>query len=108
VTGDEHILCFFCFTSRPNSLLASNRACVFLYDIYERSLGRYKRRWEDSIKANLREEGSESEEWIRMPQDWVLGWALVNTSMKIQLLKKEGNFSTSRGATAFSRRKVSH
>jgi hypothetical protein len=40
------------------------------------SLGRSRHRWEDNIKLNLMEIGTDGTNWIWLPQDRVQWWAL--------------------------------
>jgi hypothetical protein len=49
----------------------------------KRPLGRPRRRWEDNIKLDLRETGTEVVNWIRLAQDRVQRRTLVNTVMKL-------------------------
>jgi hypothetical protein len=46
-------------------------------------LGRPRRRWEDSIKMNLREIGIDGVNWIRLAQDRVQWRVFVNTVMNL-------------------------
>jgi hypothetical protein len=51
----------------------------------KRLLGRPRRRWEDNIKMNLQEVGSEVVDWIELAQDRD-GWrALVKTVMNLRV-----------------------
>jgi hypothetical protein len=43
-------------------------------------LGRPRRRWEDNIKMDLREIGTDGENWIRLAQNRVQWPAFVNTT----------------------------
>jgi hypothetical protein len=47
----------------------------------KRPLARPRRRWEDSIKMDLREIGIDAANWIRLDQDRVQWRAFVNTVM---------------------------
>jgi hypothetical protein len=49
----------------------------------KRPLGRPRRRWEDSIKMDLREIGIDGVNWIRLTQDTVQWPAFVNTVMNL-------------------------
>jgi hypothetical protein len=51
----------------------------------KRLLGRPRRRWEDNIKMDLREIGIDEANWIRLPQEGVRWWALVNTVMNLRV-----------------------
>jgi hypothetical protein len=51
----------------------------------KRPLGRPRRRWEDNIKIDLRDIGIDEAKWIRLAQDRVQWWALVNTVMNLQV-----------------------
>jgi hypothetical protein len=51
----------------------------------KRPLGRPRRRWEDNIKMNLREIGIDGASWIRLAQDRVCWWAVVNTLMNLRV-----------------------
>jgi hypothetical protein len=62
----------------------------------KRPLGRPRRRWEDSIKMDLREIGIDGANWIRLAQDRVQWRAFVNTVMNLRVsIKKAGYFVTS-------------
>jgi hypothetical protein len=50
-----------------------------------RPLGRPKRRWEDSIKMDLREVGWGSMDWINMAQDRDRWRALVNAVINLRV-----------------------
>jgi hypothetical protein len=47
----------------------------------KRPLGRPIRRWENNVRMDLREMGSEVVDWIHLAQDRNQWWALVNTVM---------------------------
>jgi hypothetical protein len=49
-----------------------------------RLLERTRRRWEDSIKMDIKEIGCESVDWIQCAQDRFEWWAVVNTTMKLR------------------------
>jgi hypothetical protein len=49
----------------------------------KRALGRYKHRWEDNIKMDLRELGINGTKWIRLAQDRVQWRAFVSTVMNL-------------------------
>jgi hypothetical protein len=51
----------------------------------KRPLGRPRRRWEDSIKMNLREIGIDEANWIRLAQDRVQWRAFVNTVINLRV-----------------------
>jgi hypothetical protein len=46
-------------------------------------LGRSRRRWEDSVRMDLRENGWGSVDWIQLAQDRDRWRALVNTVMNL-------------------------
>jgi hypothetical protein len=50
-----------------------------------RPLGRFRRRWEDNIKINLREIGWGGMDWIHLAQDRDQWRALVNTVMNFRV-----------------------
>jgi hypothetical protein len=50
-----------------------------------RSLGRPRRRWEDTIKMDLREIGFGYVDWIHLAQNRDRWWAVVNTVMNLQV-----------------------
>jgi hypothetical protein len=45
-----------------------------------------RRRWKGGIKMDLRENGSESVEWIQLAQDRARWRAVVNRMMNLQIL----------------------
>jgi hypothetical protein len=49
----------------------------------KRPLGRPRCRWEDNIKLDLREIGIDGVNWIRLAQDRVQWWALMNMVMNL-------------------------
>jgi hypothetical protein len=51
----------------------------------KRPLGRPRRRWENSIKLDLRETGIDGTNWIHLAQDRVRWWACVNTVMNLRV-----------------------
>jgi hypothetical protein len=51
----------------------------------KRTLGRPRRRWEDNIKMDLREIGIDGMNWIRVAQDRVQWWAVVNTVINLRV-----------------------
>jgi hypothetical protein len=51
----------------------------------KRPLGRPRRRWEDNIKADLREIGIDGANWIRLAQNRVQWRAFVNTVMNLRV-----------------------
>jgi hypothetical protein len=50
------------------------------------SLGRHRRRWEDNIKIDLQEVGSEGMNWVELALDRDRWWALVNVVMNILVI----------------------
>jgi hypothetical protein len=48
-------------------------------------LGRPRRRWEDNIKMDLREIGTNVSNWIQLVQDRVQCRAFVNTVMNLRV-----------------------
>jgi hypothetical protein len=50
-----------------------------------RPLGRSRRRWEDSIRMDLREIGRGGVDWIDLAQDRDQWMALANTAMNLQV-----------------------
>jgi hypothetical protein len=52
----------------------------------KRSLGRPRRKWEDNIKLDLREIGTDGAYWIRLAQDRVQWRAFVNTVTTLRVL----------------------
>jgi hypothetical protein len=57
--------------------------------------GRPRHRWEDNIKMDLKEIGSEAVDCIHVAQDRDRWRTLVNTVMNLLVPKKVGNFLTS-------------
>jgi hypothetical protein len=51
----------------------------------KRPLGRPRRRWEDNIKLNLREIGTDGMNWIQLAQNRVQWWDFVNMVMNLRL-----------------------
>jgi hypothetical protein len=51
----------------------------------KRPLGRRRRGWEDNIKVDVREIGTDETNWIQLAQDRVQWWACVNTVMNIRV-----------------------
>jgi hypothetical protein len=51
----------------------------------KRRLGRPKRRWEDNNKADLKEVGCGSMDWIELAQDTERWRALVNAVMNLRV-----------------------
>jgi hypothetical protein len=51
----------------------------------KRPLGRPRRRWEDNIKMDLREIGTDGDDWIRLAQDKAQWRAFVNTLMNLRV-----------------------
>jgi hypothetical protein len=56
------------------------------------SEGRAGRRWEDTIKMDLQEEGRGGMDWIGLAQDRDRWWALVNAVMNFQVPQNAENF----------------
>jgi hypothetical protein len=56
----------------------------------KRSLERHRHRWEDNIKMDLREIGTDGANWIRLAQDRVQCLAFVSTvtSLRVQCRKQ--------------------
>jgi hypothetical protein len=52
---------------------------------YKRQLVRPRRRWEDSIKLDLRETGIDGANWIQLGQDTIRWRAFVNTVMNLRV-----------------------
>jgi hypothetical protein len=50
-----------------------------------RPLGRSRHKWEDNIKIDLTEIGSEGVDWIQLARDRVQWRAFVNTVMNLQV-----------------------
>jgi hypothetical protein len=50
-----------------------------------RPLGKPRRRWEDNIKTDIQEVGSEGVDWIDMAQDRDRWRALVNAVMNLRV-----------------------
>jgi hypothetical protein len=61
----------------------------------KRLLGRPRQRWEDSIKMDHQEVGSEGMDWIELVQDRDRWRALVIAVMNLRVLQNAGNFLTS-------------
>jgi len=61
----------------------------------KRPLGRPKRRWEDSIRMNLREIEWEDVDWMQLAQDRVQWRAVVYMVINLRVPRKAGNFLTS-------------
>jgi transposase len=51
----------------------------------KRPLGRPRRMWEDNIKMDLREIGTDGAKWIQLAQDRVQWRACVNTVMNLRI-----------------------
>jgi hypothetical protein len=52
----------------------------------KRPLRRPSGRWEDNIKLDLREIGTDGANWIQLAQVRVQWWAFVNTVMNLRVL----------------------
>jgi hypothetical protein len=61
----------------------------------KRPLGSPKRRWEDSIRMNLREIEWEDVDWMQLAQDRVQWRAVVYMVINLRVPRKAGNFLTS-------------
>ena len=61
----------------------------------KRQFGRQRRRWEDSIKMDLKEVECLGVEWINLAQDWDEWRALVNTVIYFLFSQNSGNFLNS-------------
>jgi hypothetical protein len=61
----------------------------------KRPLARPRRRWENSIKPDLREIGIDGANWIQLVQDWIQWRAFVNTIMNLRFHKENRSFLTS-------------
>jgi hypothetical protein len=48
-------------------------------------LGSPRHRWEDNIKLDLREIGTDGTNWIWLAQDRLHWWAFMNTVMNLQV-----------------------
>jgi hypothetical protein len=51
----------------------------------KRPFGRPRRRWEDNIKADLKEIGWKGVDWIHLPQDRDRNRALTNAVMNLRV-----------------------
>jgi hypothetical protein len=51
----------------------------------KRPLGRPRRRWENTIRMDLREIGIDRENWIQLAQDRIQWRACVNTIMNLRV-----------------------
>jgi hypothetical protein len=52
----------------------------------KRPLGRPRRRWEDGIRMDLRENGLGGVDWIRLAQDRDRWWAVMSAVMNLRVL----------------------
>jgi hypothetical protein len=50
----------------------------------EETAAGHRYRWEDNIKANLRETGCEHMDWIQLAQHVIQWWLLVNIMMNLR------------------------
>jgi hypothetical protein len=55
----------------------------------KRPLGRPRRRWEDSIKMDLREIGIDGANWIQLARNGVQWRAFVNTVMNLRVIHRK-------------------
>jgi hypothetical protein len=62
--------------------------------IRKRPLGRPRRRWEDSIRMDLRETGWKCLAWIHLAQDTDQLWVLVNMVINLWVPWKVGHLLT--------------
>jgi hypothetical protein len=60
-----------------------------------RPIGRPRRRWEDSIRMDLREIGRGGMDWVCLVQGKYQWRAYVDTGMNLRVLKNVGNFMSS-------------
>jgi hypothetical protein len=56
-----------------------------LFSLWRFTAGRPRHRWEDNIKMDLREIGTDGANWNRLAQDRVQWQAFVNTVMNLQV-----------------------
>jgi hypothetical protein len=56
----------------------------------KRPLGRPRRRWEDDIKMNIREIGTEGVDWVHLAQDGNWWRGLINTAITKRFQKMRG------------------
>jgi hypothetical protein len=61
----------------------------------KRPLGRFKRRWEDNVKLDLREIGCSVTDWIHLAVDTEKWLAYVNTVLKSRVPKNVGKLLSS-------------
>jgi hypothetical protein len=61
----------------------------------KRSLGRSRRRLEDTIKIDIQKVQWRDMDWIALAQDRDMWRALVNAVMNLRVPQNAGNFSTS-------------
>jgi predicted small integral membrane protein len=61
----------------------------------KRSLGRPTHRWENNIKVELTGTRYKTVDWIHLAESKDQWWALVNTVMKLHVLKKVENLLAS-------------
>ena len=54
----------------------------------KKPLGRPRRRWQDNIKMNLREVGSDPRDWIALPEDREQWRAYVRAVMNLRVPRK--------------------
>jgi len=71
---------------------------------WNKPLGRSRRRWEENIKIDLQEVGSNVMDWIDVAEDRDRWRTLVNAVMNLRVPWSAGNFLTSWEPISFSRR----
>jgi hypothetical protein len=59
---------------------------------FERPLERPRRRWDDSVKLDLREIGFDGANWLQLAQNRVQWWAFANTVMNFGFHKESRIF----------------
>jgi hypothetical protein len=78
--------------------------CAWRKPEWERQLGRSRSRWEDNMRMNLREIGSEGLDWSHLSQVRDQWRALINMIMNFRVPWKAGNIFTSWVTIGFSRK----